>query len=90
MNFLYKALAIILGLCIAVATALAYMVRRVDTEISVVYDGLGRVLIEPPIWARFLLTEERVWAGAGWHLLDILWFFGGFAIALWLYGLSED
>lgn len=47
----------------------------------ILHDGFGRVLTAPPIWARIFLTPDQVWAGALWHLFDIVWFFGGAFLA---------
>ena len=68
----------------------AYFLRSVDLKNQIVYDGLGRVLSEPPMWVKFLITDEKVWAGLGWHVIDIFWFFGGLFLAFWLYSLAED
>jgi hypothetical protein len=90
MKFFYRFLGSVAGILVLVASILAYYVKSIDTELGVVYDGLGRVLYEPPWWVRLFITEEPVWAGVGWHLFDIVWFFGGIAIAIWLFNKGES
>lgn len=86
MNRIYKFFAGILAISVVITAFKAYLLRSIDIKNQITYDGLGRVLSEPPWWAP---TTEKVWAGIGWHLFDIVWFFGGLALALWLYSLSE-
>ena len=90
MKKIYKILSGIITIAVLVAAFRAYFLRSVDLRNQIVYDGLGRVLSEPPLWARFFVTEEKAWAGIGWHLIDITWFFGGLCIAFWLYSLADD
>lgn len=85
-----KILSFLLGSCVAIGAFMAYFMRSVDTQKGIVYDGLGRVLTEPPLWASFLITSENSWAGLGWHLLDVIWFFGGLFIAFKLYDWSLE
>lgn len=89
MKFLAKALGAIIALTVVAVAFMAYFMRSVDIENQVVYDGLGRILSEPPIWAQIFITSEHVWAGLGWHLIDIVWFFGGLFVAYKLYEWSE-
>ena len=85
-----KILSFLIGACVAIAAFMAYFMRSVDTQNGIVYDGLGRILTEPPLWASFLITSENSWAGLGWHLLDIIWFFGGLFIAFKLYDWGQE
>lgn len=78
-----------IAISVFIAAIKAYFLRRFDIESKTVYDGLGRELSEPPIWAKLFITSENSWAGIGWHALDIVWFFGGLALAVVLYGLGE-
>lgn len=89
MKVIYKILAACIALSVFSAGVLAYFIRTVDVDRQIVYDGLGRALSEPPRWAQIFI-DQPAWAGAGWHLFDIIVFFGGLFIALWLYGLSPD
>ena len=90
MKFIGKVLASGIAMTVVVAAFLAYFIRTVDIENRIVYDGLGRMLSEPPVWAQIFITPEPVWAGLGWHLIDILFFFGGLFAAYKLYEWSED
>jgi len=76
---------------VAVVTAafLAVFIRFTDASHGTTYDGLGRSLSEPPALARMFLTREALWAGFAWHLLDLVWFFGGFAAAYQLHTWAE-
>lgn len=90
MKHVYKFLAGGIGIGVLVASFLMVFFRTFDPQTRVVYDGLGRVLTEPPLWAKVFLTEEAAWAGLGWHLLDIVWFFGGIGLAIFLFNLGDD
>lgn len=68
---------------------MAFFIRSVDLETGIVYDGLGRTLSEPPLWASLFISSEHSWAGLGWHLFDIIWFFGGMYTAFNLYEWSQ-
>lgn len=89
MKTISKILAIVVALTVLVVAFLAYFIRSVDVDNGLVYDGLGRLLSQPPVWASIFLTSEHSWAGLGWHVLDIVWFFGGLFIAYKLYEWSE-
>lgn len=89
MKTIYKILAACVALSVLVAGVLAYFIRKIDVDRQIVFDGLGRVLFEPPRWARIFI-DQPAWAGAAWHLLDIIVFFGGLFLAFWLYGLGQD
>ena len=78
-------LAGIIAFIIFVYSVLAVIIRKVNIQNSTVFDGLGRELREPPLWARFILTDEKVWAGTGWHIFDILFFLGAVILAIYLY-----
>ena len=82
--------AVIIGIAVFIAAFMAYFIRTIDTNTRIVYDGLGRQLSEPPIWAKVLITSENSWAGFGWHALDIVCFFGGLALAFGLFSLGEN
>lgn len=87
---MYKVLSGILAIGLLVTAFRAYIMRSVDLKNQIVYDGLGRVLSEPPIWAKLLITNENSWAGTAWHFFDIFWFFGGLFFCVWLYSLADD
>ena len=90
MKTIYKLISGAIAVGVLVTAFRAYFLRSVDSKNQIAYDGLGRVLSEPPMWAKFLITDEKVWAGIGWHLIDTLWFFGGLFLAFWIYYLAED
>jgi len=90
MKTIYKLFSGVVAIAVVVAAFKAYFLRSVDLKNQIVYDGLGRVLSEPPLWAKFLITDEKAWAGLGWHLIDIIWFFGGLYLAFWIYSLADD
>lgn len=90
MKTVYKALSVIVGLSVFVAAVLAHFLRSVDIENQIIYDGLGRVLTEPPAWAKMFFTSDYEWAGLGWLIADAVWFFGGFGLAIWLYSLGSE
>ncbi len=91
MKFLSKLLGIALGAGVAIAAFMAYFYRSVNRQTGIVTDGLGRALTEPPLWAKFFITNDPIWAGFGWHLFDIIWFFGlGYlAFLLFDYGTRD-
>ncbi|MDB4282742.1 hypothetical protein OAK89_03025 [Akkermansiaceae bacterium] len=84
-----KISAAVIAISVFIAGIMAVFIRSVDIESKAVYDGLGRELSDPPIWAKLFITSENSWAGLGWHALDLVWFFGGLALAFGLYGLGE-
>ena len=90
MKSIYKVLAGVITIAVLVTAFKAYFLRSVDLKNQIVYDGLNRVLSEPPMLAQIFITEENVWAGIGWHLIDIVWFFGGLFLAFSLYSKSEE
>ncbi|SRR5258706_11789076 len=72
---------VIAGLVLGV---LAYFVRSFHQATGVWSDGLGRLLEETPLVARFVFGTESQWAGWGYFALDFVVFWGGIAVA---YGL---
>jgi len=66
------------GICIAVLVAafLAFFTTGQST------DGLGRPLVQSPVIMRFLFGQDRLWAGLGWFLADLIWFWGGLALGV--------
>lgn len=78
-----------IALSVLVVALMAYMMRTADIKNHKIYDGLGRELTEPPIWAQLFITSEHSWAGLGWHVIDIIWFFGGLFIAYKIYEYGD-
>lgn len=87
---LSKFFAGIIAIGVLITAFFAYAMRTADIEKGMLYDGLGRLLEVPPWWARFFLTSEPVWAGTLWHLFDIVWFFGGMALAFNIYFWGDE
>ncbi len=83
---LLKGLGCIFGFVAVVYAALAYLVGSTG---SPTHDGLGRELSIPPWWARFI-SAEPVWAGLGWHIVDLVVVFGAGGMAMWLLMKSDD
>lgn len=86
LRLLSKILGVAVGLSVLAAATMAYFVSSVDPATGAAYDGLGRILSRPPLWAQMLVTEENRWAGLLWHIADVVWFFGG----IWLSYLFFD
>jgi len=61
------------------ASLLAVFIRTNDAD-GRIYDGLGRELSSPPVWATFFFTDEYLWAGLAWHIVDSIWFIGGITL----------
>ena len=90
MKLIAKVEALAMASAVVIAAIMAYFMRSIDMETGTVYDGLGRVLSEPPLWARLVLTSELVWAGTGWHILDTVCFFGGILAAIAIYNIGDN
>lgn len=63
---------------------IAYFVFKFDPGTGTTYDGFGRHLTESPWFVRLLFSEDRLWAGWGWFLADMVIFWGGIGIGSWL------
>lgn len=87
LTMLYKILAACVVVAVIAATVLAFFIVEVDPAQKTIYDGLGRVLVPVPGWAGIVIREDH-WAGLGWRLVDMVWFWGGLFIALVLFLLS--
>jgi hypothetical protein len=88
LKLLSKVSAAAIAISVFIAGFMALFIRSVDTVSRTVYDGLGRQLSEPPMWAKIIFSANS-WAGLGWFALDSIWFFGGLALAIRLYVLGE-
>jgi hypothetical protein len=71
---------VVLGIAIFVAAFIAYFVFRVDST-GAMLDGFGRSLSESPLLMRLIFGQERLWAGWFWFGADMVFFWGGLAIA---------
>jgi len=86
---IYKALGILLFVVIAIAAFLAFIMQTHIAGTGGGYDGLGRTLSTPPLWAQTFVGREP-WPGLGWRLFDSVWFFGGLYLAFSLYFKGDD
>jgi hypothetical protein len=71
-------------IAVAIYSILSYFVVKYDEALDVVTDGLGRVIVEPPIFLQLYLQIDR-WVGLGWYIVDIIVFWVGIGIAIKLY-----
>jgi hypothetical protein len=73
---------------VLIAAFMAYAMGSVDSS-GHFYDGLGRELATKPSVLQAIFGQDR-WAGLGWRIIDAIWFFGGFYLAMMLFGYSKD
>ena len=59
---------------------LAYFITSVDPQTGTICDGLGRSLIESPLFLRLIFGQERLWPGWGWFVIDLVVFWGGIGL----------
>lgn len=66
--------------------------REVNTNTKQVFDIFGRELTQPPIWARIFLTDEALWAGAGWLIIDAVLFWAVIFVIyrLFIFGYENE
>lgn len=69
-------------------TFMAYFVTSLPRG-GEVFDGLGRQLFATPTWVQAVLGRERMWAGWGWAVVDIVAFAAGMAAAGGLITLGQ-
>lgn len=67
-------------LALLIAGFLAYFVATVGP--SEVTDGFGRQLTESPPLMKLAFGQERLWAGFGWFIGDMVIFWGSIGIAV--------
>lgn len=53
-------------------------------------DGLGRSLSEAPMLMRIMFGQERMWAGWGWFVGDMIIFWGSIGLAVNIGNWLED
>jgi hypothetical protein len=81
-------IAVGIGLGVFVAGFLAYF--TVSKESTYWVDGLGRPLDTAPWLARFVFGADKEWAGWAWLFIDLLWFWGGIGLAVFLGSLAGE
>lgn len=79
----------IIGLGNFLTSISVFSVRRLNLETHTFYDGLGRMLYEPPVWIKLFFGINQ-WAGSGWHLFDLFWFWGSIFLMYKLHKWGED
>lgn len=81
-------IAVGIGLGVFVAAFLGYFV--VSKESAYWVDGLARPLGTAPWVARFVFGSDKEWAGWSWFFLDLLWFWAGIGLAIFLGSLAGE
>ena len=81
-------LAVGIGIGVFVAGFLAYFTFTKGPVYWV--DGLNRPLDTAPWLARLVFGAEKEWAGWSWFFLDMLWFWGGMGLAVFLGSLAGN
>lgn len=76
MRKLVGCIGAIVCLFLFVVGFLAYFVTYADPVTGIWYDGVGRQLSQAPLIARFILGQERLWAGWEWFAFDLAAFWG--------------
>ena len=71
---------VVLGFAAFNAAFIAYFVTSVGPS-GAMFDGFGRPLSESPLLMRLILRQERLWTGWFWFVADMVFFWGGLAIA---------
>jgi|SRR5882724_3728974 len=79
----------LIGIAVFVAAFMAYFVTSMDRSTRQILDGLGRPLAPTPLFFRFFLGADRMWAGVSWFVLDFIWFFGGIYLAFTLFSVAN-
>ena len=72
---------------ILITAFMAFFMGSIDSAGNF-YDGLGRELVTKPSILQNLFGQEK-WAGLGWRIADVVWFFGGFYVAMRLFDYSS-
>ena len=72
-----------------IAGFLGYMTVSLDPTTQEYTDGLGRTLGPSPFFMRFVFGQDKLWAGWGWWVIDMLWFWGGIAAAMGFFQLGQ-
>lgn len=84
-------IGIFLFIVVFIAGFAAYFITSVDPQTRTMYDGIGRPLSESPLLMRLILGQERLWAGWGWFIVDLVIFWGGIGLGFTLtkYGFKD-
>ncbi len=82
-------LAVAAGISVFLTAFFAYFVRIFDEAKRPAFDGLWRPLEPAPFNASFLFGTDNLWAGWFWFAVDVVWIFGGLALAYGLFRLAQ-
>lgn len=84
-------IGVALFVVVFIAGFLGYFITSVDPQSRTMYDGLGRPLSESPFFIRLVFGQERLWAGWGWFIVDLVIFWGGVGLGFSLakYGFKD-
>jgi len=75
---------------ILVCGFIAYFMVSIDPSTHQQFDGFGRPLSESPWFMRMIFGEERLWVGWFWFIGDMIFFWGGIAVAFAFINIGED
>lgn len=87
-TFVCNVAAVAAAAAVFIAGFLAYFVSSIDPISHQEIDGLGRPLEASPLFMRSVFGQH-LWAGWGWWIIDIAWFWGGIAVAFGLVKLGS-
>jgi hypothetical protein len=76
-------LGFLIGAFLLIAGFLAYFIT--SSSNGVIIDGLGRLLSESPLLLRMIFGQDRLWAGLGWFIADMIIFWGGAGLVYLLF-----
>jgi len=73
----------LIGASLFIAGFLVYFIT--DTRNGVIVDGFGRTLTESPLLLRMIFGQDRLWAGSGWFIADMIIFWAGVGLICLLF-----
>jgi len=86
-----KTIKIICGIWLVVVLILAFLAYSVrGTDSGTWTDGLGRPLSDTPLFMRLFTGGSTEWAGWGWYLFDMVFFWGSVGTAMTVLSKSSD
>lgn len=85
-RLVFKISGALIAMSLIVCSIFAWFIQVEDRELGLLFDGFNRELTEVPDWAFFI--RDDVWAGFGWRLFDLVWFWGGLFVVFKLFSLS--
>ncbi len=76
-------------IALLIAGFMAYMMTTSNPHTDVTCDGLGRELTLSPWVMRLMFGQERLWAGWGWFIGDMVIFWGSLAAIGAIYSAAD-